>query len=129
MEQLDNIKERASKTFKKLLDISFVSLNSSTLIIRTKGEYNMEVVAELSKVFREVLELGFNQLVLDCTRISYISSTGVGLLLEAHKLAKERKGVLVLFGVVSSVYSVLHLLGFTSYLNIVNTEKEALNKL
>jgi anti-sigma B factor antagonist len=129
MEDLESIKDHVHKLLGKVIQISLTSIDDSTLLIKTVGEYNMEAATNLSKAFRDIFGLGYKNLIIDCTEVRYISSTGVGFILEVHKQATNAKGVLILFGVIAPVYSVLQLLGFSQFLHIVGTKEEALTFL
>jgi anti-anti-sigma factor len=128
MKSLEEIKSivNENKSVNKIASLSFTQLGSTSLIIRTTGEYSLEVSALLSRVLQNVFELGFTHLIIDLTKVGYVSSTGVGFMLEVSKHIKETGGKLAIFGMVDKVYSIFHLLGFTQFLNILPSEEAAI---
>ncbi len=57
------------------------------------------------------------QLILDCSKLEYISSSGLRMFLAAHKKMSGKDG-LVLTGVNSDVRDVLEMTGFLTRLNV-----------
>jgi len=57
------------------------------------------------------------QLVLDCSKLEYISSSGLRMFLAAHKKMSKKDG-LVLTDVNSDVRDILEVTGFLTYLDV-----------
>ena len=64
--------------------------------------------------------------MLDFTRIDYLSSAGLRILLSATKKLKEKKGTLILFSLQEEVLEIIKMAGFDKILHICLNEKEAL---
>ena len=60
----------------------------------------------------------YDAFIVDMGNINYVSSTGVGAVLEAFKAAKKGLKKFALCNVVSKVYDVFALLGFSSFIDI-----------
>ena len=71
------------------------------------------------------IEAGFDRLILNCSGLNYISSTGIGAFTAVLKAAKAKGGDLVLLDVQSKVYEVFQLLGFSQFFNIKEKHDEA----
>lgn len=82
--------------------------------------YNSKVFeAEVSKYITS-----HSKLVLDFSKIIYISSSGIGSLTTIFKVVK---GNMVLVNPIDKVLGVLHLLGFNKYFTILVSVEEAIN--
>lgn len=58
-----------------------------------------------------------SRLILDCSKLEYISSSGLRMFLSAHKKMSGKDG-LVLTGVNSDIRDVLEMTGFLTRLNV-----------
>ena len=81
--------------------------------------YKLQKEAEL--YFKENI---FN-LVIDLANVNYISSRGLGILVDIHKKC-QKNGKLVICGVSSEVMSVFKLTVLHNYFILVNSQEEAL---
>lgn len=77
------------------------------------------------KQAEKVISAGYANVICNCKNISYISSTGVGVLIAIFKAAKEKGGSLVLFGIQPKAYEVFRLLGFSTFFTIRETLEDA----
>jgi anti-anti-sigma factor len=64
------------------------------------------------------------KIILDCEKINYISSSGVGALIEILKRSKEISAKLYLMKLDNKNKEVLNLLGFTSFFVMINKIEE-----
>lgn len=76
---------------------------------------------------QRVVRAGFNKVILDCTALAYIASTGFGALSIILKEVMSKDGDLVIFGLQKKVLDVFHVLGFSNFFKIVNSLDEALD--
>jgi anti-sigma B factor antagonist len=74
-------------------------------------------------------ELYFNEnmhnLIIDLSKVSYISSRGLGILVDIHKRC-QKNGKLVLCGLSDDVMSIFKLTVLNTFFVIVKTKEEAL---
>jgi len=96
------------------------------VILRIEGRIDAATVALLERKIDSLLEEKHNRLLLDFTRVDYLSSAGMRLLLSATKKVKLNKGSLVLFSLNDEVEEVIKMAGFDKILLICSNEKEAL---
>ena len=91
------------------------NLNGTTLEIALEGRLDTMTAPQLEA------ELGSldkaESLVLDCTKLDYISSAGLRVLLSAHKIMCGKGGMKVT-GINEIVREVLEVTGFTDILTI-----------
>ena len=69
---------------------------------------------------------GFNKIIFDCARLTYLSSTGIGVFMAFIKAVKPKGGDIVLLQVQPRVYEIFQLLGFAQYFAKKDTMDEAI---
>ena len=78
--------------------------------------------ATTSSQLQEVIEESFdeeNEVVLDFTRVTYVSTAGLWVIFIADKMAKNNNGVLKLANVSSEIMKVFYISGFQDSLTFV----------
>ncbi len=97
------------------------------LIIRIDGEIDasssIHLDNELGKAMNES-----KKILIDCEKLDYISSAGLGVFMSYIHDMEEKKIKMVLFGMSNKVKNVFQILGLDQLLKIVETSEEA-NKL
>jgi anti-sigma B factor antagonist len=63
-------------------------------VITARGEIDIASAPRLRAVLTDLLDHGRDRLVVDLDRVDFIDSTGLGLLLEAHRRTQEGSGSL-----------------------------------
>ncbi len=92
------------------------TIEGDTLIIAPVDKIDTNTAPELDKEITSSLD-GIANLVLDMKDLNYISSSGLRVLLSAHK-TMLRKGSMVIKNVGSRVMEVFEITGFDCILNI-----------
>ena len=95
------------------MKIEFNKTNEA-LSVALDGRLDTNTAPELEGVINANYEEGF-ALILDCEKLSYISSAGLRVLLAAQK---KTKGAMKLTGVCELVMEVFEMTGFADILNI-----------
>ena len=93
-----------------------ITRSNSTLSMTLEGRLDNLSSIDLKKTFEDSLE-GVDSLVLDFSKVDYISSAGLRTLLSMHKQMSERSGMKVT-NVNEGVMEILQLTGFTNTLSI-----------
>ncbi|MED4911004.1 STAS domain-containing protein [Brevibacillus centrosporus] len=87
------------------------------IVLHFHGELDLEVAATL---FRDKLETVVyrteKELVLDLTDLSYIDSTGIGILVSVLKIRNERKAALTVQNIPAGVRKLLEITGISQFL-------------
>lgn len=86
------------------------------LIVAPEGRIDTATAPEFEKTLGEILN-GVLDLVLDMTKVEYISSAGLRVILKVQKVMFNQ-GKMKLIGVNESVMEVFEITGFSSILNI-----------
>ena len=80
------------------------------------GRLDTTTAPQLEVVVRTALE-GVNELIINLSKLEYISSAGLRVLLSAQK-TMNKQGEMVITGVTDTVMEVFDVTGFTDILNI-----------
>lgn len=88
------------------------------LLIELSGSLDTMTAPELDKVIRESLN-DVKSLVFDFSKVDYVSSAGLRVLLVAYKVMQQQ-GTMVLRHVNSDIMDVFSITGFIEFLQIEN---------
>ena len=92
------------------------NMNGTTLEVALEGRLDTTTAPDLENELKDSLE-GANELTLDFSKLDYISSAGLRVLLSAHK-AMSRKDGMTVTNVNEMVREVFEVTGFSDILNI-----------
>jgi anti-anti-sigma factor len=98
------------------LELSVVRGADNVTILRIDGHLDSVSTGSLERKLDEVVAKGDRNIVVDLSRVSYISSGGWGIMVGEVKRLREGGGDVVLVGMMSEVYDVYELLGFADIL-------------
>lgn len=96
------------------------------VILRIEGRLDAASAPLLERKINSLIDEDHFHLILDFSRVDYLSSAGMRVLLSMSKKLKVKKGVFILFSVTEDVNEVIKMAGFDKILHICSTEKEAL---
>lgn len=94
-------------------------------VIRLNGYLDITTARELDKTLRTILESHDFHIVVDLSKVDYISSAGWGVLVADIKKIRNNGGDLKLAGMQSSVHEVFDLLEFSDIFEAYDSVKEA----
>ncbi len=87
----------------------------STLVVKLDGELDQSCAADLrEKIDREISLHGINNLVMDFDKVSFMDSSGIGMLIGRYKLIKARGGKMLVIRVSEQVDKIVNLSGLKS---------------
>ena len=90
--------------------------NQKALTIALEGRLDTMTAPELEKPFKEPLD-GADTLIMDLSKLDYVSSAGLRVLLSAHKQMSQKGGMKVTH-LNEIVQEVLNVTGFSDILTI-----------
>lgn len=97
-----------------------------TLTVRVNGELDLVSANEFREVVDSALEETVAQnLIIDLSKVTFIDSSGLGVILGRFRKIQARDGRLILTGPKAGVKRMLELAGVLSYLPVCGTEAEA----
>lgn len=110
------------------LNVSFDQQPKRTLV-RLEGRLDATTTPQLEKKILSFIEKEKQKLLIDFSKIDYLSSAGMRLLLSATKKIKAHGGKLVFSAMNDEVMQIVKMAGFDKILEIYSTESEALKAL
>ncbi len=94
-----------------------------------RGRLDADLAQELESVLEDLMANGLHQLMIDFRHTTYISSSGLRVLLVALREARAHNGDVVLFNMRPRVRKVFALSGFDQLFSIFDTEASAVQAL
>ncbi len=111
-------------------------MNNFELIQTEKTAPILKVLGRLDAVNSAGFEMAVeplltatNFLIIDFGQCSYLSSTGIRILLKTHKKMLSAQGKLIVTGMLPEVYQVLEMAGLQSIFNLVDTPELAAEEI
>lgn len=89
----------------------------TTLIMEIEGRIDTQTAPELEEKVRESIE-GVKDLVLDFTKVGYISSAGLRTVLKAQNWMDAVEGTMVIRGAGKNIVNVFKVTGFDNFLTL-----------
>jgi anti-sigma B factor antagonist len=97
-------------------------------VVKLAGEIDMSHSPGVHQSLVEVLETRPTRLVIDLADVSYMDSSGVGILVDALRRVRVSGAKLALVGVAPRVLSVLQITKLDQFFEMYQTVDEALTK-
>ncbi len=104
----------------KVLDVTIVDFQEARLL-DTK---HIDNIAE--QLYQLVDKMDRRKLIVDFSKVQFLSSSAIGMLLNLHKKSKAIKGELILCGLRKDLMKVFEITNLTRLLRFCADEKEAL---
>ena len=107
------------------MEISF-NKTKDWAVVAVSGRLDTNSAAEFDGKLQQVMAQGDHRLILDLSRLEYVSSAGLRSVIAAAKIAGSRGGRLCCCGLAGVVKKVFDVSGFTSLLPVFETLDDAL---
>jgi anti-anti-sigma factor len=108
------------------LKISLQREKSGVVSISLVGYIDTYNAGKFAAEIRKIIALGVSKLLFELSNVSYISSYGIGFLIEFTNQLKKKGGDLALLNPHKNVEEVFAILGFGQFVNIVHSTKDEL---
>jgi anti-sigma B factor antagonist len=109
------------------MDINFSS-QGNWMIVSIEGRMDTVSAPEFDKVVQQRILEGSNRLIVDFSKLDYISSAGLRSILMAGKSSKSKGGELACCGVKGVVKKVFEVSGFHKILPVFDSTEDVFNK-
>ncbi len=103
--------------------------NNKAIIIEIDGRLDTTNFGQLEKKTLQHIEAGNTKIIVDCSEMDYVSSSGLRIFLMALKKITALKGKFLLCGLQENIREIFEISGFTSIFNIYNNQEDALKSL
>jgi anti-sigma B factor antagonist len=97
-------------------------------ILALDGYLDAHTAPQFEKAVQEEFEAGHIRLIVDCSKLSYISSAGLGVFMIFVEEIREVGGDIKICGLAPKVFQVFEILGFPSLFDIVDDIPAAVKK-
>lgn len=94
-------------------------------LFRPDGRLDSTTMQQVEAPFLDTVKEGGKLFVFDLSKLEYISSAGLRVMLMAVKKTRAAGGKIALFGLSDNVMEVFQISGFTAIFSIFDTEDEA----
>jgi len=91
-------------------------IDDGIMVLVVDGGLDMRNARELGEQLTTLVETGIRDLIVDCSKLTYISSSGLGTLLLANRKLAGKGGRVHLAGVTGAVAQVIQLAGLKDIL-------------
>ncbi|MBV9470314.1 MAG: STAS domain-containing protein [Abitibacteriaceae bacterium] len=95
-------------------------------ILRLEGYVDAHTFTDFEEELTKLVEGGNYNLLLDLEKLTYINSTGLGLLMATFRQVRQYQGDLVIAKMSDKITNIFNLLGFSRLIHTYPTEQEAL---
>ena len=103
--------------------------SSGVVVLNLQGSLSVESVGRWEEALQKVKDEGRTRLVLDLTKLDYISSAGVGTFVACIAELRSKDGDIIFVNPSDEIREVFKLLGFTKMFRIMKEQKAAVNAL
>lgn len=100
-----------------------------TKVLYPDGYINAHTVQDFEKALQAVLEEKQFHILINCKKLEYINSSGLGVLVGVIEEIQENEGYLCLSDMNDTVFNIFDTLGFTHLFTVFQTEEEAIASL
>lgn len=109
----------------KPFSVSRSAGGAGTTVLALEGYLDAYTAPELEKAIQAEVDGGSLRLVVDCGRLTYISSAGLGVFMGFVEEVREAGGDIKICGLIPKVRQVFELLGFPEVFDLVEDVKAA----
>ena len=105
------------------------TVESEPPIIELEGEVDVYTAPQLKQQMISLLESGAKELVVDLSKVDYLDSTALGVLIGGLKRMRERDGNMVLVCPSPRIRRVFEITGLDKIFDIFNSPEDALESM
>ena len=109
------------------MEISTYVHESNIMVLEVKGEVDAYTAQVLDKTLIDLLDQGYHRIVMDVSKIIFISSAGIRAILFAHREAVQLGGDVRLAGPTDQIRRIFEIAGFFELLKITDELQESIN--
>ena len=96
------------------------------LVVGPEGKLDGTSAGDLEEVLQSAIDKGSMEILIDCSSLAYISSSGLRVILKAAKRLNKANGKVALCRLSDNVEQVFQISGFSTVLDIDSTREAAL---
>nr|WP_194844347.1 STAS domain-containing protein [Candidatus Clavichlamydia salmonicola] len=104
---------------------SEASKRPNAFLFSVKGRLDGVTSPDIKNQIDTILSTGYQNLIIDCSALEYISSAGIRVLLQGYHQAEKNHGKIALTGVSNDTEQVLFVTGFLPYFKLFASNEDA----
>jgi anti-sigma B factor antagonist len=105
------------------------SVDEEVHVVSPSGEVDVLTAPQLGRRLLALFEEGKTRVVVDLSAVTFMDSTGIGVLIDALRRSSSRRGNLVLVCPTERIMRPFEVTGLVGYLKIFTSREEALGAL
>jgi anti-sigma B factor antagonist len=102
--------------------------DETTCLLDIEGEIDVYTSPQLKQDLVQLAERGIKKVIINLSKVEYLDSTGLGVLIGGLKRLREAGGNLALFGPGMRIQRIFEITGLNKIFDIYGTEEEAMAK-
>ena len=95
-----------------------ITHENNTVIVRFSGRLDTPGAQEISPQMNALAEEASSTIILDCSELTYISSTGLRIFLTLRKAAADKGGKIIVRNICNDIRNVFMMTGFLNLFEI-----------
>lgn len=103
--------------------------STDVTVFHLQGYLDAHTAPRLEEALRQAVADGPAEIIVECSRLDYISSAGLGLLIETRRSSRARQGQLRVAGLSAAIAQIFDILGFSKVIPAYPSLAEALASL
>jgi len=107
------------------LNIDLKSEDGGTLVFRLRGSLDLATAPTVRAALADATEKGNQELIVDLTALEFLDSTGLGVLIGAHRRAAERGGSFRLIVADGPISRLLNITGLIAVFAVYHSIEDA----
>ncbi len=104
------------------------SMENGLSIISLDGFVDAHTAPQFENAIQAEIDAGRNQIVVNCEKLSYISSAGLGVFMSFIEEVRERGGDIKICGLVPKVKHTFEILGFQDIFDMLDDQPSAIQR-
>lgn len=97
-------------------------------VLELSGELDAHTASQLEDLLRDLIDREKHHIIVNCRELDYIASAGLGVFMAYIEDIRNMGGDIKLTDMNPDVYHVFDLLGFPTLYDILNNDREAIEK-
>jgi len=107
------------------VDVNDAGADSGVKVISLAGNLEARSISAINQVVLPLIEAGNVRLVFDCSRLRYVTSPALGILINYYKKTQAKGGDTKFFGLEDNILEIFRIVGLTRTFDIHEDEAAA----
>ncbi len=106
-----------------------IKKSGSSLIVTVTGELDHHIAAKLRSKIDKALGGEIINIIFDFSQLSFMDSSGVGMIMGRYKAVQKLGGVLIVAGATPQVERILKISGLMNIVDVTSSVGQAIEKI